>query len=66
MTEAKARRFNVCILPAWSTFCKLSKSFSICLQTDPFNRSLLTVDMLIPDHDLKKRINEYLASHSKH
>ncbi|KAG0567242.1 hypothetical protein M758_7G160400 [Ceratodon purpureus] len=34
-------------------------------QTDPFNRSLLTTDMLIPDHELKKKIDEYLASHSK-
>uniref|UniRef100_A0A7I4AYP6 RING-type E3 ubiquitin transferase n=1 Tax=Physcomitrium patens TaxID=3218 RepID=A0A7I4AYP6_PHYPA len=34
-------------------------------QTDPFNRSLLTVEMLIPDHELKRRIDDYLASHSK-
>jgi hypothetical protein len=35
------------------------------VQSDPFNRSLLTAEMLIPDHDLKKRIDEYLASHTK-
>jgi len=34
-------------------------------QTDPFNRSLLTADMLIPDIDLKRKIDEYLAMHSK-
>ncbi|KAM6573677.1 hypothetical protein CsatA_017757 [Cannabis sativa] len=28
--------------------------------TDPFNRSHLTVDMLIPDTDLKKRIEEFV------
>ncbi|KAJ7561846.1 hypothetical protein O6H91_03G043800 [Diphasiastrum complanatum] len=32
-------------------------------QTDPFNRSLLTPDMLIPDSELKARIDEFLRSH---
>eukprot|EP00899_Mesostigma_viride_P025856 jgi/Mesvir1/6455/Mv19535-RA.2 len=30
-------------------------------QTDPFNRSLLTVDMLIPNHELKQRIEAWKA-----
>lgn len=32
------------------------------LQTDPFNRSHLTVDMLIPDDELKARIEEFVRS----
>lgn len=39
--------------------------FTLFVQTDPFNRSLLTAEMLIPDYDLKKRIDDYLASHAK-
>lgn len=39
--------------------------FSLFVQTDPFNRSLLTADMLVPDVELKSRIDEYLASHTK-
>ncbi|GKU97323.1 hypothetical protein SLEP1_g10485 [Rubroshorea leprosula] len=30
--------------------------------TDPFNRSHLTVDMLIPNHELKARIEEFIRS----
>ncbi|KAJ7974348.1 Ubiquitin conjugation factor like [Quillaja saponaria] len=30
--------------------------------TDPFNRSHLTADMLIPNHELKSRINEFIRS----
>ncbi|KAL3691495.1 hypothetical protein R1sor_005146 [Riccia sorocarpa] len=33
-------------------------------QTDPFNRSLLTADMLIPDTELKAKIEAFLSSHS--
>lgn len=33
------------------------------LQTDPFNRSLLTSDMLVPDVRLKMKIEEFLSSH---
>ncbi|KAL2898674.1 putative ubiquitin conjugation factor E4 [Bienertia sinuspersici] len=32
------------------------------LQTDPFNRSPLSPDMLIPDTDLKARIDEFIRS----
>lgn len=32
------------------------------LQTDPFNRSHLTADMLIPDTELKAQIDEFLRS----
>lgn len=32
------------------------------LQTDPFNRSHLTADMLIPDIELKAQIDEFLRS----
>ena len=32
------------------------------MQTDPFNRSHLTVDMLIPDNELKSRIDEFIRS----
>lgn len=32
-------------------------------QTDPFNRSLLTPDMLIPNTELKAQIEEYVTSH---
>lgn len=32
------------------------------LQTDPFNRSHLTQDMLIPDTELKSRIEEFIRS----
>lgn len=32
------------------------------LQTDPFNRSQLTADMLIPDTELKERIEEFIRS----
>ncbi|KMT17300.1 hypothetical protein BVRB_2g039970 isoform A [Beta vulgaris subsp. vulgaris] len=32
--------------------------------TDPFNRSPLTPDMLIPDHELKSKIEEFVRSHS--
>lgn len=32
------------------------------MQTDPFNRSHLTADMLIPDHELKARIDEFVRS----
>jgi len=32
------------------------------MQTDPFNRSHLTVDMLIPDVELKARIEEFVRS----
>ncbi|MCD7467046.1 E3 ubiquitin-protein ligase pub1 [Datura stramonium] len=31
--------------------------------TDPFNRSHLTVDMLIPDTELKAKIEEFIRSH---
>ncbi|CAH8253606.1 unnamed protein product [Arabidopsis lyrata] len=30
---------------------------------DPFNRAALTTDMLIPDIDLKARIDEFVKSH---
>jgi len=33
--------------------------------TDPFNRSLLTVDMLVDDVDLKKKIDEFIASRTR-
>lgn len=32
------------------------------MQTDPFNRSHLTADMLIPDAELKARIEEFIRS----
>lgn len=32
------------------------------MQTDPFNRSHLTVDMLIPNDELKARIEEFVGS----
>lgn len=32
------------------------------LQTDPFNRSHLTSDMLIPNTELKARIEEFIRS----
>lgn len=32
------------------------------LQSDPFNRSHLTVDMLIPDVELKAKIEEFVNS----
>lgn len=32
------------------------------LQTDPFNRSHLTADMLIPDTQLKAQIDEFIRS----
>jgi len=32
------------------------------VQTDPFNRSYLTVDMLIPNTELKARIKEFVRS----
>lgn len=32
------------------------------MQTDPFNRSHLTVDMLIPNVELKARIEEFVRS----
>ncbi|CAM6081526.1 unnamed protein product [Calypogeia fissa] len=32
-------------------------------QTDPFNRSLLTSDMLIPNTELKAKIEEFLSAH---
>lgn len=34
----------------------------VCLQSDPFNRSHLTADMLIPDVELKARIEEFVRS----
>ncbi|CAM6096554.1 unnamed protein product [Calypogeia fissa] len=34
-------------------------------QTDPFNRSLLTPDMLIPNTELKAKIEEFLSAHKK-
>lgn len=51
-------------LKHWSSFMIL-RPMLLPVQTDPFNRSLLTVEMLIPDHELKRRIDDYLASHSK-
>lgn len=32
------------------------------MQSDPFNRSQLTADMLIPDTELKARIEEFVRS----
>jgi len=32
------------------------------VQTDPFNRSHLTADMLIPNDELKARIEEFVRS----
>lgn len=32
------------------------------MQTDPFNRSHLTADMLIPNNELKARIDEFIKS----
>lgn len=32
------------------------------VQSDPFNRSHLTADMLIPDVELKARIEEFIRS----
>lgn len=32
------------------------------MQTDPFNRSHLTADMLIPDEELKARIVDFVRS----
>lgn len=34
-------------------------------QTDPFNRSHLTQDMLIPNSELKQRIEEFIRSQRK-
>jgi len=34
-------------------------------EKDPFNRSHLTVDMLVPNVELKKEINEWLAKKQK-
>lgn len=34
-------------------------------QTDPFNRSKLTLEMLIPQEELKKEIEEYKRSKQK-
>lgn len=36
--------------------------FCLFVQTDPFNRSHLTADMLIPDDALKARIEEFVRS----
>jgi ubiquitin conjugation factor E4 B len=47
------------ILQVWSFL------FGTCVQTDPFNRSVLTSDMLIPDVELKARIDEYLLSRQR-
>lgn len=35
-------------------------NFRLFLQTDPFNRAHLTADMLIPDTELKARIEEFM------
>lgn len=35
------------------------------LQSDPFNRSHLTVDMLIPNTELKAKIEEFIRSSEK-
>lgn len=32
------------------------------LQSDPFNRSHLTADMLIPDMELKAKVEEFIRS----
>ena len=37
-------------------------SIACDLQSDPFNRSHLTADMLIPDNELKARIQEFIRS----
>lgn len=34
----------------------------LVVQTDPFNRSHLTSDMLIPDVELKAKIEEFIKS----
>ena len=47
----------------FSGWVGLNKFVSICLlQTDPFNRSHLTQDMLIPDVELKAKIEEFIKS----
>jgi ubiquitin conjugation factor E4 B len=35
----------------------------LLLQHDPFNRAHLTSDMLIPDIELKAKIDEFVKSH---
>lgn len=40
----------------------LAKINVVILQSDPFNRSHLTADMLIPDNELKARIQEFIRS----
>lgn len=47
----------------WATFDhSLISSFPWLLQTDPFNRSHLTPDMLIPDNELKAKIEEFVRT----
>lgn len=43
-------------------FLGLCFSVWLVVQTDPFNRSHLTADMLIPDDELKARIEEFVRS----
>ena len=42
--------------------CLANLSIACDLQSDPFNRSHLTADMLIPDNELKARIQEFIRS----
>ncbi|CAK9231327.1 unnamed protein product [Sphagnum troendelagicum] len=55
------------ILPSSKTTVDLStiQRHLLSDQTDPFNRSVLTSDMLIPDVELKARIDEYLLSRQR-
>ncbi|KAH9556760.1 hypothetical protein CY35_07G047100 [Sphagnum magellanicum] len=55
------------ILPSSKTTVDLStiQRHLLSDQTDPFNRSVLTSDMLIPDVELKARIDEYLSSRQR-
>lgn len=47
----------------FSQYPKLWNMYLTFLQTDPFNRSILTADMLIPHTELKAKIEAFLYSH---
>jgi ubiquitin conjugation factor E4 B len=54
--------FLLLIFHSEKRFTSLCFSIWLIVQTDPFNRSHLTADMLIPDVERKARIEEFIRS----
>ncbi|KAK1296537.1 putative ubiquitin conjugation factor E4 [Acorus calamus] len=61
---SKAKAASVAAMDAEAILGEIPDEFLDPIQSDPFNRSHLTQDMLIPDVELKAKIEEFIKSQS--